>query len=146
MPIKKILLVEDNPSDIDLTLRAFEKQKISYEIVVAEDGKEALDYLFGTGEYSDRDIMEQPGVILLDLNLPLIDGKEVLKQIRAHEHTRRLPVVMLTSSREDQDVAQSYDLGVNSYIRKPVDFNQFSEAVRQLGLYWLDINETPPIK
>lgn len=146
MKTKKILLVEDNPSDIELTLRAFERQKIGNEIVVAEDGKEALDYLFGTGEYSGRDISEQPTLVLLDLNLPLIDGKEVLKQIRAHEHTRRLPVVILTSSREEQDVAQSYDLGVNSYIRKPVDFNQFSEAVRQLGLYWLVINEPPPVK
>lgn len=143
---KKILLVEDNPSDIELTLRAFERQKIGNEIIVAEDGKEALDYLFGTGEYSGRDISEQPTVILLDLNLPLIDGKEVLRQIRSSELTRRLPVVILTSSKEEQDVTQSYDLGVNSYIRKPVDFNQFSEAVRQLGLYWLVINEPPPSK
>jgi len=143
---KKILLVEDNPSDIELTLRAFERQKIGNEIIVAEDGKEALDYLFGTGEYSGRDISEQPTVILLDLNLPLIDGKEVLRRIRSNELTRRLPVVILTSSKEEQDVTQSYDLGVNSYIRKPVDFNQFSEAVRQLGLYWLVINEPPPSK
>ncbi len=143
---KKILLVEDNPSDIELTLRAFERQKIGNEIIVAEDGKEALDYLFGTGEYSGRDISEQPTVILLDLNLPLIDGKEVLRRIRSSELTRRLPVVILTSSKEEQDVTQSYDLGVNSYIRKPVDFNQFSEAVRQLGLYWLVINEPPPSK
>ncbi|MDD4555331.1 MAG: response regulator [Bacteroidales bacterium] len=146
MMTKKILLVEDNPSDIELTLRAFERQKIGNEIIVAEDGKEALDYLFGTGEYSGRDISEQPTVILLDLNLPLIDGKEVLRQIRSSELTRRLPVVILTSSKEEQDVTQSYDLGVNSYIRKPVDFNQFSEAVRQLGLYWLVINEPPPSK
>ncbi len=146
MTTKKILLVEDNPSDIELTLRAFEKQNIGNEIMVAEDGKEALEYLFGTGAYSGRDVTEQPTLILLDLNLPLIEGKEVLRQIRAHENTRRLPVVVLTSSREDQDLAQSYDLGVNSYIRKPVDFNQFSEAVRQLGLYWLFINEPPPLK
>jgi len=146
MMTKKILLVEDNPSDIELTLRAFERQKIGNEIIVAEDGKEALDYLFGTGEYSGRDISEQPTVILLDLNLPLIDGKEVLRRIRSNELTRRLPVVILTSSKEEQDVTQSYDLGVNSYIRKPVDFNQFSEAVRQLGLYWLVINEPPPSK
>ncbi len=143
---KKILLIEDNPSDIELTLRAFERQKIGNKIIVAEDGKEALDYLFGTGEYSGRDISEQPTVILLDLNLPLIDGKEVLRRIRSNELTRRLPVVILTSSKEEQDVTQSYDLGVNSYIRKPVDFNQFSEAVRQLGLYWLVINEPPPSK
>lgn len=141
---KKILLVEDNPSDIELTLRAFERQKIGNEIIVAEDGKEALEYLFGTGEYSGRDISEQPTVILLDLNLPLIDGKEVLRQIRSNELTRRLPVVILTSSKEEQDLTKSYDLGVNSYIRKPVDFNQFSEAIRQLGLYWLVINEPPP--
>lgn len=141
---KKILLVEDNPSDIELTLRAFERQKIGNEIIVAEDGKEALEYLFGTGEYSGRDISEQPTVILLDLNLPLIDGKEVLRQIRSNELTRHLPVVILTSSKEEQDLTKSYDLGVNSYIRKPVDFNQFSEAIRQLGLYWLVINEPPP--
>lgn len=144
MMTKKILLVEDNPSDIELTLRAFERQKIGNEIIVAEDGKEALEYLFGTGEYSGRDISEQPTVILLDLNLPLIDGKEVLRQIRSNELTRRLPVVILTSSKEEQDLTKSYDLGVNSYIRKPVDFNQFSEAIRQLGLYWLVINEPPP--
>ncbi len=141
---KKILLVEDNPSDTELTLRAFERQKIGNEIIVAEDGREALDYLFGTGKYSGRDTSEQPTVILLDLNLPLIDGKEVLRQIRSNELTRRLPVVILTSSKEEQDVTNSYDLGVNSYIRKPVDFNQFSEAIRQLGLYWLVINEPPP--
>ena len=144
MMTKKILLVEDNPSDIELTLRAFERQKIGNEIIVAEDGKEALEYLFGTGEYSGRDISEQPTVILLDLNLPLIDGKEVLRQIRSNELTRHLPVVILTSSKEEQDLTKSYDLGVNSYIRKPVDFNQFSEAIRQLGLYWLVINEPPP--
>ena len=141
---KKILLVEDNPSDTELTLRAFERQKIGNEIIVAEDGREALDYLFGTGKYSGRDTSEQPTVILLDLNLPLIDGKEVLRQIRSNELTRHLPVVILTSSKEEQDLTKSYDLGVNSYIRKPVDFNQFSEAIRQLGLYWLVINEPPP--
>ena len=141
---KKILHVEDNPSDTELTLRAFERQKIGNEIIVAEDGREALDYLFGTGKYSGRDTSEQPTVILLDLNLPLIDGKEVLRQIRSNELTRRLPVVILTSSKEEQDLTKSYDLGVNSYIRKPVDFNQFSEAIRQLGLYWLVINEPPP--
>ena len=144
MMTKKILLVEDNPSDTELTLRAFERQKIGNEIIVAEDGREALDYLFGTGKYSGRDTSEQPTVILLDLNLPLIDGKEVLRQIRSNELTRRLPVVILTSSKEEQDLTKSYDLGVNSYIRKPVDFNQFSEAIRQLGLYWLVINEPPP--
>lgn len=141
---KIILLVEDNPSDIELTKRAFEREHIGNELVVAEDGKEALDYLFGKGAYEGRDLSSQPFLVLLDLKLPLVDGKEVLRQIRANESTRRLPVVILTSSREELDIAQSYDLGVNSYIRKPVDFMQFSEAVRQLGLYWLVINEPPP--
>lgn len=144
MKLKTILLVEDNPSDIELTRRAFEKEHIGNELVVAEDGKEALDYLFGREAYQGRDLSIMPSLILLDLKLPLIDGKEVLRQIRNHDLTRRLPVVVLTSSKEEQDVAETYDLGVNSYIRKPVDFRQFSDAVRQLGLYWLVINETPP--
>ena len=145
MKSKIILLVEDNPSDIDLTKRAFEKQHIMNELIVAMDGKEALDFLFGEGNYLNRDVSVQPALILLDLNLPVIDGLEVLRQIRSNEKTRRLPVVVLTSSREEQDLATSYDLGVNSYIRKPVDFTQFSEAIRQLGLYWLVINEPPPL-
>lgn len=142
---KTILLVEDNPSDIELTKRALQKEHILNEIIVAEDGQEALDYLFGTGKYSGRDISKMPTLILLDLKLPLVDGLEVLKQIRADERTRRLLVVILTSSREEQDLIKGYDLGANSYICKPVDFNQFVEAVKYLGLYWLVINETPPI-
>jgi CheY-like chemotaxis protein len=143
---KVILLVEDNPSDAGLTKRAFEKHRIHNELVVVEDGQEALDYLFGTGAYAGRDIKAFPSVVLLDLKLPKVDGLEVLKRIRAHDLTRRLPVVVLTSSREEQDVAMSYDLGANSYIRKPVDFQQFAEAVRTLGLYWLVLNEPPPLK
>lgn len=146
MKNRTILLVEDNPSDAALTRRAFEKENICNDLIVAEDGKEALDYLFGTGDFAGRDISQQPTLILLDLKLPIIDGLEVLRTIRANELTRRLLVVILTSSKEEQDLAASYDLGVNSYIRKPVDFHQFSEAIKQLGLYWLVINETPPMK
>ena len=140
-----ILLVEDNPSDIDLTKRAFEKGHITNTLVVAEDGQEALDYIFGNGKYADRDISQIPTLILLDLKLPKIDGLEVLRRVRATEKIKRLPVVILTSSKEEQDIAASYDLGVNSYIRKPVDFNQFAEAIKHLGLYWLVINEPPPL-
>lgn len=143
---KVILLVEDNPSDVALTIRALQQEKILNDIVVAEDGRDALDYLFGTGIYEGRDVNEQPALILLDLKLPRLDGHEVLKQIRAHEITRRLLVVILTSSKEEQDVAMSYDLGVNSYIRKPVDFTQFAHSIKQLGLYWLVINEPPPLQ
>ena len=142
---KTILLVEDNPSDVELTKRALQKEHILNEIIVAEDGQEALDYLFGTGKYSGRDISKMPTLILLDLKLPRVEGLEVLKRIRADEHTRRLLVVILTSSREEQDLVKGYNLGVNSYICKPVDFNQFVEAVKYLGLYWLVINEMPPI-
>jgi CheY-like chemotaxis protein len=146
MTTRTILLVEDNPSDIALTKRAFEREHICNELIVAEDGMEALDYLFGKGQYSGRDVAKQPTLILLDLKLPGIDGLEVLRQIRENEMTRRLPVVVLTSSKEEQDLATSYDLGVNSYIRKPVDFTQFAETVKHLGLYWLVINEAPPRK
>jgi CheY-like chemotaxis protein len=139
-----ILLVEDNPSDIELTKRAFVREHISNELVVAEDGQTALDYLFGTGTYAGRDLREMPALVLLDLKLPIVDGLGVLRRIREHERTRRLLVVILTSSSEEQDVAASYDLGVNSYIRKPVDFHQFAQAVKHLGLYWLIINEPPP--
>lgn len=141
---KVILLVEDNPSDIGLTQRALVNSHIVNELVLAEDGQEALDYIFGTGSYSGRDVNDLPALVLLDLKLPKIDGLGVLREIRTHEYTRRLPVVILTTSREEQDVAASYDLGVNSYIRKPVDFKQFVQAVQQVGLYWLVLNEEPP--
>jgi len=140
---KIILLVEDNPDDELLTMRAFEKVNLGNQIVVARDGVEALDYLFGTGAYSGRDTSVLPEVVLLDLKLPKIDGLEVLQRIRAHEQTRLLPVVVLTSSAEQRDVVESYSLGANSYIRKPVDFLQFIDAVQQLGLYWLVLNHLP---
>jgi two-component system, response regulator len=146
MKHKIILLVEDNPSDIGLTRRALSKSHIANEMVVAEDGQEALDYLFATGKYTGRDVSDIPAVVLLDLKLPRVDGLEVLRRIRADERSRRLPVVILTTSKEEQDVAQSYDLGANSYIRKPVDFKQFVESVEHLGLYWLVLNEPPPPK
>jgi len=144
MAVKKIiLLVEDNPDDEMLTLRAMHKNKIANEIIVARDGAEALDYIFCTGNYEQRDITEIPQVILLDLNLPKIGGLEVLKRIRSDDRTALYPVVVLTSSKEERDLVESYRLGANSYIRKPVDFNQFSDAIRQLGLYWLVLNEVP---
>jgi CheY-like chemotaxis protein len=142
---KSILLVEDNPDDEALAIRALQRHHISNEIVVARDGVEALDYLFGRGIYIDRDISNKPTVVLLDLKLPRVDGLEVLRQLRADDRTRLLPVVVLTTSSEEQDMLSSYSLGCNSYIRKPVDFVQFSEAIRQLGVYWLLINESPPI-
>ena len=145
MPHKCILLVEDNPDDEALTLRALEKNNIKNEVVVARDGAEALDYFFGTGSYAGRDLTVMPQVTLLDLKLPKVDGLEVLRQLRANELTRLLPVVILTSSNEEQDRVTGYGLGANSYVRKPVDFNQFTEAARQLGLYWLVLNEPPPI-
>jgi two-component system, response regulator len=141
---KTILLVEDNLDDIELTLHALKKNNIRNAVTVAHDGVEALDYLFGTGKYAGRDLTNMPTVILLDLKLPKVDGLEVLRALRANERTRLLPVVILTSSKEEQDVVQGYSLGVNSYVRKPVDFNQFAEAVSHLGLYWLLLNETPP--
>ena len=139
-----ILLVEDNPDDVALTLRAFKKSNILNEVIVAQDGAEALNYLFATGDYAGRDTGVMPHLILLDLKLPKMDGMEVLRRMRADARTRLLPVVILTSSKEEQDVIDGYNLGCNSYIRKPVDFAQFSEAIRQLGLYWLILNETPP--
>jgi two-component system response regulator len=144
MESKTILLVEDNPDDEVLTLRALERNNILNEVVVARDGAEALDYLFGQGAYSTRDIRRLPEVVLLDLKLPKIDGLEVLRRIRSEPLTRRLAVVILTSSNEERDIISGYDLGANSYIRKPVDFNQFMEAVRQLGLYWLVLNVSAP--
>ena len=139
-----ILLVEDNPDDIELTLRSLKKHNISNEVVVARDGAEALDYLFATGKYAKRDTHTMPAVVLLDLKLPKVDGLEVLQRLRADERTKLLPVVIVTSSKEEQDLLNGYKLGANSYVRKPVDFVQFSEAVRQLGLYWLLLNEPPP--
>lgn len=144
MEKRTILLVEDNPDDVELTLRALKKYHIINEVVIARDGVEALDYLLGTGAYAGRDTSVMPSVILLDLKLPKIDGLEVLHRLRADERTKLLPVVIVTSSKEEQDLVNSYKLGANSYVRKPVDFVQFSEAVRQLGIYWLLLNEPPP--
>jgi CheY-like chemotaxis protein len=140
---KIILLVEDNPDDVQLTLRALKKNKILNEVVVAQDGVEALEYLFGTGKYAGRDTKALPQVVLLDLKMPRMDGHEVLQRIRKDERTKLLPIVILTTSSEDRDRVESYKVGANSYIRKPVDFNQFAEAVSQLGLYWLVLNEAP---
>ncbi len=139
-----ILLVEDNPDDELLTLRALNKNNLTGEVVVARDGVEALDYLFATGEYAGRDTSVMPQLILLDLKLPKVDGLEVLKRLRAHERTRLLPVVILTSSKELQDMLDGYGSGANSYVRKPVNFEQFVRAVEQLKLYWLRLNEAPP--
>lgn len=141
---KMILLVEDNPDDEALTLRALKKNNIGNMLHVAHDGVEALEFIFCTGAYAERDPREKPAIILLDLKLPKVDGLEVLRRIRADERTQRQPVVILTSSNEQQDLVTSYNLGVNSYVRKPVDFNEFIDAVRQLGLYWLVLNEAPP--
>lgn len=136
-----ILLVEDNPDDEALTLRAFKKNNIKNDVVVAHDGVEALDYLFGTGMHAGRDTSNVPAVILLDIKLPKIDGLEVLRRLRSDERTRLVPVVILTSSKEEQDLVRGYALGANSYVRKPVDFTEFMDAVRQLGMYWLVLNE-----
>jgi CheY-like chemotaxis protein len=145
MEEKIILLVEDNPDDVELTLRAFKRNNILNKVVVAKDGVEALDYLLGTGVYAGRDVKELPVIILLDLKLPKMDGLEVLKRIRQNQLTRLLPVVILTSSAEQKDVIDGYSLGANSYIRKPVNFEQFVEAIKHLGLYWLLWNEPPPL-
>ena len=142
----EILLVEDNPNDEELTLYALKKSNITNHIQVVRDGAEALEYLFCTGAYAHRQINDPPKVVLLDLKLPKVDGLEVLEKIKADERTRTIPVVMLTSSQEERDIVESYQLGVNSYIVKPVDFEQFTEAVRQLGLYWMLLNKTPSRK
>ena len=144
MTDNEILLVEDNPDDEALTLRALRQHKIRNEVVVVRNGAEALDYLFGAGAHAGRDMNRMPELILLDLKLPKVDGLEVLRRLRADERTKLLPVVILTSSNEEQDLIQGYSLGANSYVRKPVDFIQFTEAVHQLGLYWLILNEPPP--
>jgi two-component system response regulator len=141
-----ILLVEDNPDDEALTLRALRRANVGNDIVVARDGVEALDYLFGTGAHAARDTRALPQVMLLDLKLPRIDGLEVLRRVRADDRTRILPVVILTSSNEERDRIEGYTLGANSYVRKPVDFNEFVDAVRQLGLYWLLLNQPPPVR
>ena len=145
MTEKIILLVEDNPDDVELTIRAFKKNNIGNKVIVAKDGVEALDYLFGTGLHAKRDMKDLPVVILLDLKLPRIDGLEVLKSIRQNELTRLLPVVILTSSAEEKDKINGYKMGANSYIRKPVEFDQFVKAIKHLGLYWLIWNEPPPL-
>ena len=146
MDNKIILLVEDNADDEKLTLRALKKNNITNEVVVARNGVEALDYLFGTGSYAGRNLSVMPQVVLLDLKVPKLDGLEVLRRVRADDRTKLLPIVILTSSNEERDRINGYGLGANSYVRKPVDFNQFSEAARQLGLYWLILNESPPTR
>lgn len=145
MQTRTILLVEDNPDDEALTLRALRRNNIANEVVVAHDGVEALDYLWGQGGHQGRDVRDMPAVVLLDLKLPRVDGLEVLRRIRADLRTELVPVVILTSSKEEQDLVNGYKLGANSYIRKPVDFTQFTDAIRQLGLYWLVLNEVPPV-
>ena len=141
---KVLLLVEDNASDEKLTIRAFSKSNLANEIVVVRDGEEALEYLFGTGRYAGRNAGDLPAVVLLDLKLPRIDGLEVLRRIRADERTKLVPIIILTSSKEDEDRARGYTLGANAYVRKPVAFSEFTEAIRTLGLFWLVLNEPPP--
>jgi two-component system, response regulator len=144
--MRRILLVEDNPDDRDLALRALKKNAIGNEVVVAPDGAEALEYMFGTGKYAGRDVADAPAVVLLDLKLPKVDGMEVLEQIRSDPRTALQAVVILTSSKEDQDVVRGYKLGANSFVRKPIDFAEFTEAVRQLGMYWVLLNEVIPAR
>jgi CheY-like chemotaxis protein len=145
MSEKVILLVEDNPDDEELTLRALKHNHIMNKVIVVHDGGEALEYLFATGKFAGRDASQQPQVVLLDLKLPKVSGLEVLERVRADERTKLIPIVILTSSSEDEDIINGYKLGANSYVRKPVDFKGFTEAVRQLSLYWMLINEPPPI-
>ncbi len=139
-----ILLIEDNPDDVELTLHAFQKNNMANEIVVAGDGAEGLDYLFGTGKYADRDAAEAPALILLDLQLPKIGGMEVLRKVREDERTKRVPVVIMTTSDEEEDIVNGYNGGANSYLRKPVDFTEFMNAVKQLEMYWMVLNMPPP--
>jgi len=141
---KTILLVEDNPNDEELTLRALRKANIANEVAIARDGQEALDFLFGTGKYAGRELPSMPAVVLLDLKLPKLDGIDVLQRIRADPRTRLVPVVILTSSSEDEDMVRSYQSGANSYVRKPIEFSAFANAVTQLGMYWVLINQIPP--
>jgi two-component system, response regulator len=143
--VVEILLVEDNPSDIELTLHVFEQHNITNKVHVVRDGIEALEFIFCTGRYAGRSLADGPRFILLDLKLPFVDGREVLRRVKADAATSAIPVVVITSSREERDVMESYHLGVNSYIAKPVDFEQLTETVRQIGLYWLIINEPPPL-
>lgn len=142
---RKILLVEDNLDDEALTLRALQKIDLAYEVVVAHDGVEALDFAFGTGPFAEKEMHSRPRLILLDLKLPKVDGLEVLRSLRSNNETKSIPVIIFTSSSEEQDILDSYYLGANSYVRKPVDFNQFCEALRQIGLYWLTLNQLPPL-
>jgi two-component system response regulator len=142
--MNEILLVEDNPDDVELTLRAFRKSNVANEVIIVRDGVEALDYLFATGQYSGRDPNALPQVVLLDLQLPRVGGLEVLQRMRSHPKTKLLPVVILTSSTEERDLVSGYSLGANSYVRKPVDFEQFADSVKQLGLYWLLLNQRAP--
>ena len=144
MKERYILLVEDNPDDVELTIRALKRNNVANDVIVVTDGAEALDYIFRTGKYAGSEIKHLPAVILLDLKLPKVSGLEVLERLRSDDRTRFTPVVILTSSKEEQDLVDSYRLGANSYIRKPVDFNKFSEAILHLGLYWLVLNEPPP--
>lgn len=139
----EILLVEDNPNDVELTIRALKKHNLANRVLVVKDGAEALDFVFATGKYSDRDIFDRPKVVLLDLKLPKVDGLEVLRRMKGDERTRTIPVVVLTSSKEDRDMIESYKLGANSYIPKPVDFDDFVKAVSELGFYWLLLNRPP---
>ena len=139
-----ILLIEDNPDDVELTLHAFQKNRMANDVVVASDGAEGLDYLFGTGKYADRDAEQPPALILLDLQLPKIGGLEVLRKVREDERTKRIPVVIMTNSDEEEDIVNGYNGGANSYLRKPVDFNEFVNSVNQLAMYWMVLNTPPP--